>query len=148
MNSLLNVNRVAFSIGDKEIYWYGIIMCLAIIVSIIVAMFLCKRKKINTELPLNIALIVLTPLYFILAVGFGWLEFLSLPIALCNLMLCAVQIPAIIFSSIYWNLEYHKVKFVVLTKNKSGKGFYSSFYTIFEICGLFAFAIYNILLAI
>lgn len=59
MSNLLNINRVAFSIGDKEIYWYGIIMSLAIITAIVVAMFLCKKKKLNTELPLNIALIVI-----------------------------------------------------------------------------------------
>lgn len=58
MMRLLALSRVAFSINGTPIYWYGIIMCLSIITAIVVAMFLCKKKGINTELPLNIALVV------------------------------------------------------------------------------------------
>ena len=58
MRNLLVANRIAFSIGDRDIYWYGVIMCVAIITAILVAMFLCKKKQLNTEIPLNIALIV------------------------------------------------------------------------------------------
>ena len=111
-------------------------------------------KKIHSEIglgllyPLNIALIVLTSLYAIGAVGFGWSEALSLPIALCNLLLCLLQIPAVIFSEIAWNLEHYKKKYVVLEKNRSGGGFHSSAYAVVEICGLAAFAIYNISLAV
>ena len=53
------VSRVAFSINGTEIYWYGIIMCLSIIFAVAVAMILCKLKKINTELPLNIAIVII-----------------------------------------------------------------------------------------
>ena len=111
-------------------------------------------KKINDEIGLgyifhlNILLLILTFLYSLVSVCFGWVDFLSLPIAVCNVILCICQIPAIIFSNTYWNLEYYKKKFVILTKNKSGRGFHSSFYMIFEILGLLSFAVYNISLAI
>ena len=58
MINLVNVDRVAFFIGGTPIYWYGVIMCLAIIAAIMVAMILCKKKNVSAELPLNIALVV------------------------------------------------------------------------------------------
>lgn len=58
MGNLLAVSRVAFTIGGTEIYWYGVIMCLAIIVAIIVATIFCKIKKYDTDMPINIALVV------------------------------------------------------------------------------------------
>lgn len=111
-------------------------------------------KKINDEIGLgyifhlNILLLSLTFLYSLISVCFGWVDFLSLPIAVCNVILCICQIPAIIFSDIYLNLEYYKKKFVILTKNKSGRGFHSSFYAIIEVFGLLAFAVYNITLTV
>ena len=111
-------------------------------------------KKINEDIGLghifylNVFLLVLTPLYSIVSICFGWVDLLAVPIAVCNVILCICQIPAIIFSDTYWNLEYYKKKFVILTKSKSGRGFHSSFYMIFEILGLLAFAVYNISLAI
>ena len=111
-------------------------------------------KKINDEVGLgyifhlNIFLFALTFLYSFLSVCFGWVKLLCFPIAICNVLLCIVQVPAIIFSDIYWNLDYYKKKFVILAKNKGGRGFHSSFYTIIEVFGLLAFAIYNITLAI
>lgn len=57
INSLC-ISRVAFSINGTDIYWYGIIMCLAIVAAIVVAMLLCKKKNINSEIPLNIALVI------------------------------------------------------------------------------------------
>lgn len=59
MNTLLEVNRVAFSIAGVDVYWYGIIITSGIIVAILVATLYCKLKKIRTDLPLTIALIIL-----------------------------------------------------------------------------------------
>ena len=58
MERFLAVDRVAFSIGGTDIYWYGIIMCASILVAIGVATMYCKVKKYDTEMPLNIALVV------------------------------------------------------------------------------------------
>jgi len=111
-------------------------------------------KKIHLEIdlgliyPLNIVLIVVTLLYFILAIGFGWLENFFLTIALCNLILCAIQIPAIIFSDIYQNLECKKNAFIVFRIDKETKKVESSFVTVLGICLLLFFAVYNISLAL
>ncbi len=97
---------------------------------------------------LNILLIVLTAVYLFSVVCLGWAEFFSIPIATCNAALCAVQIPAILFSDVYWNLEHYGKRFVMLEKNKSGGGFHSSFYAIIESVVLSVFAVYNIFLAV
>lgn len=59
MNSFLNVNRVAFTIGSYEIYWYGVIICASILVAILVATLYSKKKGYPADLPLNIALVIL-----------------------------------------------------------------------------------------
>lgn len=111
-------------------------------------------KKINDDIRLgyifylNISILVLTLLYVFFSVCFGWINALYIPIAICNAVLCCVQIPAIIFSDKYWNLDYYKKQFVVLAKNESGRGFHSSFYAIIEILGILMFAIYNVFLTI
>lgn len=111
-------------------------------------------KQINDDVKLghvfylNIYLLTLTLLYVVISVCFGWIKILYLPIAICNVILCVAQIPAIIFSDIYWNLENYKKKFVILAKNKAGRGFHSSFYAIIGSLGILAFAIYNIRLTI
>lgn len=58
MDRFLAVNRVAFSIGGTEIYWYGIIMCVAILVAIAMATMFCRVRRYDTEIPINIALVV------------------------------------------------------------------------------------------
>lgn len=59
MESLLLVKNVAFTIAGFDVYWYGIIICLAIVVAVLVATALCKARKYDTEMPLNIALVIL-----------------------------------------------------------------------------------------
>ncbi len=54
----MNLSKIAFVVGGRPIYWYGIIMCVSILAAILAAMFLCKKKKLSTDLPLNIALII------------------------------------------------------------------------------------------
>lgn len=58
MDRFLAVDRVAFSIGGTEIYWYGIIICVAILSAIGIATLFCKVKKYDIEMPINIALVV------------------------------------------------------------------------------------------
>ncbi len=58
-NLLLAVDRVAFSIGDFDVYWYGLVICIGILAAVIVASILCKKKNLPADLPLTIALIIL-----------------------------------------------------------------------------------------
>ena len=59
MDKFLEVDRVAFSIKGYDIYWYGLIICAAIVVAVLVATLFCKKKGYNTDMPLNIALVIL-----------------------------------------------------------------------------------------
>ena len=112
-------------------------------------------KQINDDVQLgyifylNISVLVLTLVYVFISVCFGWIKILNLPIAICNGILCVAQIPAIIFSDMYWNLEHYKKKFVILAKNityndDKWHGLHSSLYAIIGMLGILAFSIYNI----
>lgn len=59
MENFLGVDRVAFNAFGYDIYWYGLIICAAIIVAVCVAVYYCKLKKYDTEMPINIALVIL-----------------------------------------------------------------------------------------
>ncbi len=59
MNNFLAVNRVAFSIGGFDVYYYGILICSAIIVAVLVDMLYSKLKKYGYDMPLTIALVIL-----------------------------------------------------------------------------------------
>ena len=53
------VNRVAFNLFGVDIYWYGIIMSLAILTAILVGCLYSKFKGYGADLPINIALVIL-----------------------------------------------------------------------------------------
>ncbi len=59
MDSIICVNKVAFTIFGQDIYWYGIIICAAILVAIAVACLLAKKKGEKADMALNIALVIL-----------------------------------------------------------------------------------------
>lgn len=50
--------RVAFTVFGVDVYWYGIIMAIAIFACVALAMGLCKAKKIDTSAPLEIFLAI------------------------------------------------------------------------------------------
>lgn len=59
MERFLNVNSIAFSIGKFDVYWYGLIICLAIMLVIVLACFMAKKKGYSVDMPLNVALVIL-----------------------------------------------------------------------------------------
>ena len=50
------IDPVAFHIGQIEIRWYGILISASIILGILLAWYIAKRKNQNTDHLLNIAL--------------------------------------------------------------------------------------------
>jgi len=56
---MLELNKVAFTIFGVDIYFYGLIISGAIIACVICAMILCKAKKIDTNMPLEIFLAII-----------------------------------------------------------------------------------------
>lgn len=52
-------SRVAFTIFGVDIYYYGLIISGAILVCVVLAMLFCKRKNIDTNIPLEIFLAII-----------------------------------------------------------------------------------------
>lgn len=86
MNKFMNMDRVAFTLFGREIYWYGLIICFSIIVAVVVAMLLCKCRKYETDMPITIALIIL-------------------PFGIASARLFAVLFDADLFISDYFNFS-------------------------------------------
>ena len=52
------LNRVAFTIGSVDIYWYGIIIAVAIAVAFGLSFALLKAKGLNNDLPIDLFLAI------------------------------------------------------------------------------------------
>ena len=59
MNRFLNLDRIAFSVKGYDVYWYGLIICAAIILAVLVASAYASKKGYGSDIALNIALVVL-----------------------------------------------------------------------------------------
>ena len=92
---------------------------------------------------LNLALLVLTPAYFVFAVLFGWIRLMQLPVAILSAVICTVQVPAMFFAEVYYNLENYGEEFVLYRRRKNFYGYDSSVVDIAAILAIAAFAVYN-----
>lgn len=59
MVNFLSMDRVMFSLFGVDIYWYGVIICFAIIIAVVMAITYCKIRKYSTDMPVNITLVIL-----------------------------------------------------------------------------------------
>lgn len=59
MLRFLCLDKIAFTVKGYDIYWYGLIICAAIILAVFIATIYSKKKGYGTDMPLNIALVVL-----------------------------------------------------------------------------------------
>ena len=59
MLRFLNVDRIAFTIKGYDVYWYGLIICAAIVLALFIATIYSKKKGYGSDMPMNIALVVL-----------------------------------------------------------------------------------------
>ncbi len=50
------INRVAFHIGEKPVYWYGLIIALGLVVAAITAIYLGKKNQVSSDTILDIVL--------------------------------------------------------------------------------------------
>ena len=88
-------------------------------------------------------LIVLTPAYFVFAVLFGWIRWMQLPVAILSAVICTVQVPAMVFAEVYYNLENYGEALVMCRRRKSFGGYDSSILDIAAILCIAALAVYN-----
>lgn len=59
LDLLFKVNRVAFKIGNFEVYWYGLLIGLGLLIAIFYGVYEFKRVKLNTDDFFNMLLIAL-----------------------------------------------------------------------------------------
>ena len=78
MNYILS--RVAFTIFNVDIYWYGLIIAGALLLAFVLALVLTKRKKVDTDIPFDI-LMACIPLGIVCARAFDCIFDSSLTIA-------------------------------------------------------------------
>lgn len=77
------INRVAFEIFGKEIYWYGIIICVGLILAIAYGMANAKKASMTSDNLLDIAIvaipisIVFARLFYVLTDGVAQKSFLE-----------------------------------------------------------------------
>ncbi len=79
-----NIDRVCFSIGSVNIYWYGVLMASGIIVAILLANIEGKRKKLYSDAIIDLCLWIIplgvigARLYYVL---FSWKNYAANPIS-------------------------------------------------------------------
>ncbi len=56
---MTNPDRVAFSVFQRDIYWYGVLMALGIMIAVMLAMFEAKRKRMNEDTVLDLCLVII-----------------------------------------------------------------------------------------
>ncbi len=75
LNLSFNIDRVAFTIGDKNVYWYGIIIAIGFLVAVTCALYLAKKYGMKQDTVIDIVLIA-TPISIVCArlyyVVFRW----------------------------------------------------------------------------
>ena len=49
MNLLSAINKIAFTIGNLEVAWYGIIIVIGMIAGLTIICFECKRVNLNVD---------------------------------------------------------------------------------------------------
>ena len=52
----LNIERVAFYVGDKPVYWYGIIIAIGLLLGVMTVLPLAKKKNISSDTIYDIVL--------------------------------------------------------------------------------------------
>ena len=80
---MTNPDRVAFTLFGKDIYWYGILMAIGIVIAVVIAQLEEKRKKLPKDIIIDLCLVIIPAgvigarLYYVL---FQLQEYLADPI--------------------------------------------------------------------
>jgi len=108
LNLKFEIGRVAFTIGNKDIYWYGIIIAIGFLVAVVTAVYLSKKVGLKKDTILDVVLFA-APVSIIGArayyVAFRW-EYYGLHpeeivqiwnggIAIYGAILCAIAVTVI-----------------------------------------------------
>jgi len=110
---LINTDSIAFSIGSKDIYWYGIIIALGFAVAIVAAISLAKRYGVSAETIYDIVIygtpsaIICARLYYVI---FEWESYASNPIDIIKIWNGGIAIYGAIIGAVLSTFIYCRIK--------------------------------------
>lgn len=109
----LHIDSVAFSIGSKDIYWYGIIIAFGFLVAIAVALRLASRYGVEAETIYDMVIfgtpsaIICARLYY---VAFEWKSYAANPIDVFKIWNGGIAIYGAIIGAVLSTVIYCRVK--------------------------------------
>ena len=118
---MTNPDRVAFSLFGKEIYWYGILMAIGIVIAVLLAQSEEKRKKLPKDIVIDLCLVVIPAgvigarLYYVL---FELKQYLENPIRILYIWEGGLAIYGAVIGGLLAVLIFsrvRKVRFLALT---------------------------------
>lgn len=119
LSAMQNPDRIAFSIGDLTVYWYGILMALGIIVAVLLANVEAKRKKLSNDTAVDLCLatiplgIIGARLYYVL---FNFSQYASNPISILYIWEGGLAIYGAVLGGVVGIAIYSSVKKIRLLK--------------------------------
>lgn len=115
----LNINRVAFSVGIRDIYWYGIIIGLGIVIAVVFCTWESKRVGLPKDTIVDITLIA-TPVSIIFArlyfVFWNWKDYAENPMNILNIRLGGLAIYGAIIGGVLMGFIYCRIKSLDIRK--------------------------------
>ncbi len=113
LNLTLNIDRVAFTIGEKNIYWYGIIIAVGFLLAVVCALHLAKKYGMKQDTVIDIVMIaapvsiVCARLYY---VAFNWDYYISHPEEIIRIWNGGLAIYGAVIAAIAVAVIYCKLK--------------------------------------
>ena len=110
---VFNADNVAFSIGAKDIYWYGIIIAVGFVVAIIAGLKLAKKYGVSSETIYDIVIfgtpsaIICARLYYVI---FEWEYYATNPIDIIKIWNGGIAIYGAIIGAVIPTVIYCKIK--------------------------------------
>ena len=118
-NLEFNINPVAFTIFSKDVYWYGVIIGLGIVLAVIVCSYLASKNGLDSDIILDVALygtpsaIVFARLYYCI---FSWEKYKDNPIEIFYIWEGGIAIYGAIIGAILAAYIYCRVKKIAWQK--------------------------------
>lgn len=107
------VNPVAFTLFGRSVYWYGVLIALAIVLAVLLTMWRFKKNGYNTDVIIDLALVLIPSaiigarLYY---VAFEWEAYASNPISILYIWEGGLAIYGGIIGGVIATLIFCKVR--------------------------------------
>lgn len=110
---VFNIDNIAFTIGSKDIYWYGIIIAFGFAVAVVAAVALAKKYGVSPETIYDIVIfgtpsaVICARLYYVI---FEWESYAQNPVDIFKIWNGGIAIYGAIIGAVVSSVIYCKVK--------------------------------------